>query len=214
MDRYSSFDCLKTSEVEGIDYRLRWRIGDSGIAILSIHGGEIEPGTSEISDAIAGIEHTFYSLEGLKKAGNRELHITSTAFDEPTALQIVCLSEIIISIHGCAALEPVVYVGGRDLELRRRILRMLCHVGFKAADGAHLEFGGVDLANICNLCGRGMGIQMEISRELRHRMFRDLTPKGRTRPTRVLHRFVRTIREAIEPFASIFVETQPDDATD
>ena len=65
MDRYSGFDELKRHEKEGVDYRIRARLGYSGIAILSIHGGDIEPGTSQIADAIAGQEHTFYALEGI-----------------------------------------------------------------------------------------------------------------------------------------------------
>jgi phage replication-related protein YjqB (UPF0714/DUF867 family) len=125
MDRYSSFEQLKTFEQEGVDFRVRWRIGSSGIAILSIHGGEIEPGTSLIADAIAGSDHTYYALEGLKSSGNRALHITSTQFDEPIAVDILCRSAIIISIHGCAEPEHLIYVGGRDLELSRRIQQKL-----------------------------------------------------------------------------------------
>lgn len=214
MDRYSNFDHLKTFEVEGVDYRVRWRIGSSGIAVMSIHGGDIEPGTSEIADGIAGGEHTFYSLEGLKKAGNRALHITSTLFDEPTALELVSHSEVIVSIHGCAAAEPVIYLGGRDLELGLRIQNNLCDAGFVATNGSNPSFQGVDLANICNLCGRGMGIQMEISRGLRRQLFRDLTPEGRKDPTPAFHRFTGAVRDAIEPFSSLFVELRSEESTD
>ena len=83
MDRYTSFKDLQQNEVEGTDYRIRWRAGRTGIALLCIHGGDIEPGTSEIADGIAGHDHTYYALEGMKDAGNKTLHITSTAFDEP-----------------------------------------------------------------------------------------------------------------------------------
>jgi phage replication-related protein YjqB (UPF0714/DUF867 family) len=214
MDKYSNFHQLKTGEVEGVDYRIRWRIGWSGIAVLSIHGGEIEPGTSRIADAIAGNEHSYYALEGLKKTGNMALHITSTLFDEPTAIEIVCQSEIIISIHGCAEREPVVHVGGCDLELRRRIQDHLTEAGFMATDCANPSFVGTNLANICNLCGRGMGVQLEISRGLRSRMFRDLTPEGRKYPTGTFHRFAQAVRDAIEPFALVFVEADPPEATD
>jgi phage replication-related protein YjqB (UPF0714/DUF867 family) len=107
-------------------------------------------------------------------------------------------------------------VGGRDLELRRRIQIRLRDAGFVATNCANPDFEGVNLANICNLSGRGMGIQMEVSRELRRRMFRDLTPKvnGRRRPTQVLYRFARTVRDAIEPYGTLFVELEPEDATD
>lgn len=183
-------------------------------AVLSIHGGEIEPGTSRIADTIAGSEHTFYALEGIKRSGNAVLHITSTLFDEPTAMEIVCYSEIIITVHGCAEMDEVVHVGGRDLDLRRRIQNYLCKAGFKATDSVNPRFVATNLANICNLCGRGMGVQLEISRGLRSRMFRDLTPEGRKHPTEIFSSFTRTVREAIEPFSDAFIEEAPLGSTD
>lgn len=200
MDRYSSFDQLKTFEQEGLDFRVRWRIGSSGIAILSIHGGEIEPGTSLIADAIAGSDHTYYALEGLKSSGNRALHITSTQFDEPIAIDIVCRSAIIISIHGCAEPEQLIYVGGRDLELRRRIRQKLKEAGFMALEAARSRFVGTDLANICNLCGRGMGVQLEISRGLRSLMLPGTHCRETGIPNELLVKFADAVREAIEPF--------------
>lgn len=200
MDKYSNFRCMKEYEQEGVDYRLRWHIGGSGIAILCIHGGDIEPGTSQIADGIAGNDHTFYALEGLKQAGNRALHITSTAFDEPVALQIVAQSDIIISIHGCSETVEVAYLGGLDKELRGRIQKALCEAGFGAAESAKPDLCGQDQANVCNLCGRGMGVQLEISRGLRTRLFHDLSIEGRERPTEAFYRFVEAVRGAIEPF--------------
>jgi len=202
MDPYDSFEALAVSERRGIDYRIRWRLGESGITILSIHGGDIEPGTTRIANAIAGPEHTFYSFEGIKDARNFLLHITSTLFDEPTAMEIVCASDIIISIHGCAEMNPVVYLGGLDFELRDRIAAVLRESGFQAPACPDPPFSGVDQENICNLCGRGMGVQLELSRGLRATMFRDLTPEGRRFPTPVLFRFARAVRDALAPFAA------------
>jgi phage replication-related protein YjqB (UPF0714/DUF867 family) len=200
MDNYRHFEQLREFEKEGVDFRIRWRIQDSGIAILSIHGGDIEPGTSEIADAIAGSDHTFYTFEGIKRAGNRKLHLTSTVFNEPIGLEIVCLSEIILSIHGCHETDAAVYLGGMDLELREHIQQRLASAGFHAVDDSSSKYPGRDPANICNICGRGMGIQLEISRGLRMQLFKDLTPQGRRFPTEVLSRFVRAIQEALEPF--------------
>jgi len=200
VDKYSNFQLMREFENEGVDYRVGWRIGSSGIAILCIHGGDIEPGTSQVADGIAGSDHTLYVLEGLKKSGNRTLHITSTLFDEPVALHIVCRSEIIISIHGCAELEEVVYLGGLDQELKKRIHDNLRDAGFRVLENENSSFGGVDRRNICNRCGRGMGVQMEISRGLRSQLFQDLTPAGREHPTEAFHRFVHAVRDALEPF--------------
>lgn len=51
-----------------------------------------------------------------------------------------------------------------------------------------------------------MGVQLEIGRGLRERMFRDLSPDGRRHPTAVFVRFIDTVRKAIAPFA---VEVRP-----
>jgi phage replication-related protein YjqB (UPF0714/DUF867 family) len=209
MDRYENFENLKDSERHGVDYRIRWRLGNSGIAILSIHGGEIEPGTTRIADAIAGWDHAFYTFEGIKTAGNLALHITSTRFDEPTAMEIVCQSDIIISIHGSSEMQPAAQLGGLDAELKNQILRELHAAGIQAAESSRLPFGATDQKNICNLCGRGMGVQMEISRGLRAMMFRDLTPEGRHHRTAVFARFTEAVRNAIAPFAVIYAETPP-----
>lgn len=214
MDQYTNFENLKHSEIQNTDYRIRYRIGCSGIAILGIHGGDIEPGTTRIADAIAGQEHAFYSFEGIKSRGNRSLHITSTCFDEPTALEIICDSEIIISIHGCSGMEPMVFLGGLDVELKHQILQELQKSGFQTMECSESHFSGIDYANICNLCGRGMGVQIEISRGLRALMFRDLTPEGRRYPTEVFTRFTRAIRKALDPFAVIYSETRPVEGTD
>jgi phage replication-related protein YjqB (UPF0714/DUF867 family) len=214
MDRYSSFEKLKLGEHQGADYRIQRRIGCSGIAILSIHGGEIEPGTTRIADAIAGPEHSFYSFEGMKNQGNLTLHITSTHFDEPTAMEIVCQSDIIISIHGSAGMEPMVQLGGLDVEITDQIGNKLRKAGFRVMECAGPPFGGKDQANICNLCGRGMGVQIEISRGQRSLMFRDLSPEGRMHPTEIFVAFTQAVREAIAPFAAIYAETHPLEGTD
>ncbi|AOY56833.1 MULTISPECIES: poly-gamma-glutamate hydrolase family protein [Desulfococcus] len=214
MDRYSSFENLNACERRGIDYRIRWRLGSTGVAILSIHGGEIEPGSTRIANAIAGWDHSFYAFEGIKPGGNLALHITSTRFDEPTVLDIVCQSDVAISIHGSAIMTPIVHLGGLDAELKHHIRRELHESGFQATDCIDRRFGATSLKNICNLCRRGMGVQMEISRGLRLMMFQDLTPEGRYYSTAIFTRFTEAVRRAVSPFALIYAETRPLTNTD
>jgi phage replication-related protein YjqB (UPF0714/DUF867 family) len=45
------------------------------LAILAPHGGGIEPGTSELAEAVAGEGLSFYAFEGLKRSGNAVLHV-------------------------------------------------------------------------------------------------------------------------------------------
>ena len=99
-DKYPNFDVLSRSEISGIDYQISVRRAGDAFAIVAPHGGGIEPGTSEIADAIAAGEFSFYAFEGLKSSGNTDLHITSTRFDEPMCLTLIRQSDIVLTLHG------------------------------------------------------------------------------------------------------------------
>lgn len=121
MAKYRSFEELAANETDGVDYRIRERYGLSGIAVIAIHGGGIEPGTTEIAEAVAGERHAFYTFSGLKPSGNACLHITSRHFNEPRGLRLVQHARTVVSIHGCGDTEPVVLLGGRFVRLGQRI---------------------------------------------------------------------------------------------
>ncbi len=199
MGKYSCFEGLRANESRGADFEVRLRRGGSGIAVISIHGGTIEPGTSEVAEAVAGADHSFYTFSGMKKAGNKDLHITSTIFDEPDALEIVRCSETVISVHGCSGEEEFVHVGGIDFRLRECIEERLRQAGFKTPRRAW-SLRGLDKRNICNLCRRGMGVQLEISKGLRARMFGDLSYGADLQCSGTFHEFIHAVRKAIEPF--------------
>ncbi|MGH8551010.1 MAG: poly-gamma-glutamate hydrolase family protein, partial [Methylococcales bacterium] len=136
MDHYRNFAHLKNHETEFRDYRIRVRERASGTVILAPHGGWIERGTSQIADAMAGDEHTFYAFEGLKPGlkSNRILHITSDHFDEPSAVAIVTRAKRVITIHGARGSESAIYLGGLDRELRIALLDSLRSNGFQTCD--------------------------------------------------------------------------------
>ena len=234
MDKYSCFEELSAHEARGSDYEVLRRHGTSGIAVLSIHGGGIEPGTSEIADAIAGADHSFYTFRGIKQSGNRDLHITSTTFDEPSALEIVCRSDTIISIHGSSGQEEFVHAGGLDSELRRCIEAKLRLAGFKTPPGPwslypesedrhpasctaataeelrkpfrmEMRLRGLDKRNICNRSRRARGVQLEISKGLRTTLLRSLF-NGAGAASESFPWFIQAVREAMEPF-KIQIET-------
>ena len=91
------------------------RHNHSDILITAIHGGSIEPGTTEIARRISNIgQYNFYTFEGLRSDNNAQLHITSTVFDEPQLLDMLNHSSKTISIHRYAGDEPNVYVACKD----------------------------------------------------------------------------------------------------
>ena len=193
--KYASYLELREAEEEGLDYRVRLRAGSSGIAVMAPHGGEIEPGTSEIAEAVAGRDHAFYSFEGLKPGSNLELHISSTLFDEPRALEAAAASSSVITIHGCREGDPVVLVGGRDAQLRREAAGALEEAGFVVREDPRLP--GRSPLNLCNRSRLGRGVQLELSRGLRRTLFPDLTRNARSNPLPRFERFVAALRATL-----------------
>jgi hypothetical protein len=64
-DRYSSFKALATDKRLNIDYGYRWDDRGTEVIVLVPHGGWIEPGTSQLGEAITGDDLSFYAFEGL-----------------------------------------------------------------------------------------------------------------------------------------------------
>jgi phage replication-related protein YjqB (UPF0714/DUF867 family) len=194
MDKYSSFEHLRQKEREGESYRIRIRKGNRLVAVVAPHGGAIEPGTSEIAEAIAGCDYTLYSFEGIKAAHNFEMHITSASFDEPFGVSIVKNARLVIAVHGCSGNGEVIYVGGRDSELKGRICAALLSAGFPVEECSRPGLRGTDARNICNRGLTGAGVQLEISRGLRRTMLN--YPKNGVGPikTALFHRFVHVLR--------------------
>jgi len=196
MDKYLNFRHLDNNEREGVDYQIRWQQGVTGFCIMALHGGNIEPGTSGIAEGIAGQDHAFYAFEGIKARGNRKLHLTSTAFDEPKALWLASMSETIIAIHGCEGDEPLVYFGGLAVPLIEKITESLEANGVAVREHPTPENKGIHPNNICNLGSKGKGVQLELAKNLRSQMFVGTSIDGRC-PTEVFYRFARAIRNVL-----------------
>ena len=197
IDKYAKYDDLKQHEREGEDYVVILREDNLRIAVITPHGGGIEPGTVAIADWVAGGEHTFYAFKGIKKKGNAALHITSNRFDEPEGVRIAKNAEVVVSIHGYHGNDDVVYIGGKNQDLKLKIMHMLNKAGFHAEISTKPGLRGQDPENICNLCRTGEGVQLEISRGSRDRMFDSLGRRSWRKKTVLFFKFVDTLREAL-----------------
>jgi len=173
MIEYPNFAALKQAEREGVDFDIVCRHKPSPVAVIAPHGGEIEPGTSEIAAAIAGDEFNFYCFEGRKPKGNTALHITSSNFDEPRCLDLISSCDRVVAVHGCRKGKLTAFMGGRDAELRDSIRDRLEASGFRAAFASNADLQGVSPRNICNKGRRRCGAQLEVSRDLRDELRRD-----------------------------------------
>lgn len=134
---------------------------------MAPHGGKIEPATAEVAEAIAGMDYSFYSFEGLKVDGIGSLHIESHLFDEPRGLRAVEEADRVITVHGQVdRKEEFVMVGGLDDGLRLEIQRQLESSGFQTRPPSE-GLMGTDPMNICNRGRLRRGVQLEISRKVR-----------------------------------------------
>jgi phage replication-related protein YjqB (UPF0714/DUF867 family) len=191
MSAYSRFGDLVDHEVEGRDYRIRVELKDPRILIMAPHGGNIERTTSEIAEAIAGVDYSFYSLEGLKVEGNSVLHIESHLFDEPRALQAVQKAVVVITVHGqIDQKDGFVMVGGLDESLGSEMKRQLEGAGFETRPPTE-GLMGTDPMNICNRGRLKQGVQLEISRKIRDLLRTD---------EEQLQKFADAIRKGIKKF--------------
>lgn len=189
MISYTSFKELAIHEKEGQDYRIRIQLRDPRVLIMAPHGGKIEPTTAEIAEAIAGMDYSFYSFEGLKVDGNSVLHIESHLFDEPRALQVVQKAEVVITVHGqIDQKEEFVMIGGLNEILRSEIIQQLEEMGFQTRPPTE-GLAGTDSQNICNRGKLRRGVQLEISRKVR-----DLLKNDRNR----LRIFAEAVMRAIQ----------------
>lgn len=179
MDRYRNFGELQVYEVENRDYKINHKRGKHPVLIMSPHGGNIEPFTSQIAEWIAGTDFSLYIFEGIKETGIRDLHITSHHFDEPVALELVTEADIVLTIHGLLnSVDEFIMVGGLDTDLGDELKIALSKADFTIRE-SETQYSGLHPNNICNRGRSGKGIQLEITYTLRKRLFEDLDCRQR-----------------------------------
>lgn len=198
MDKYTCFAELAQHERNDEDYTIFYRETGSRLAVIAPHGGGIEPGTIDIADMLAGCDYTFYAFKGLKKKGNRTLHISSNSFDEARGVGIVRNAQTVISIHGSRHNAKMVQIGGRHQELKQKIMTALLAAGFDAMICDVPGLRGIKPSNICNRCRSGKGVQLEISRGLRNKLFDNLDHRSLRQKTILFYKFVNTLKEVLQ----------------
>ena len=196
-DKYRDFHDLSGTECLGVDFGIRLNNLSVPVAIIAPHGGKIEWGTSEIAAAIAGNVYNLYCFEGMKSKDNRDLHITSTRFDEPKCVNLISACDLVVAVHGCQGDDQTIYLGGRDKDLREAIRENLQNAGFTTETHADPNLQGVNPDNICNRGRRGRGVQLEISKGLRTALLQASLTEG----AGTLSHLANAVRCAIDELA-------------
>jgi phage replication-related protein YjqB (UPF0714/DUF867 family) len=197
-DKYSSFAELARFEEEGQTYRIRIRSVGSRTFIVAPHGGGIERGTSELTQAVAADDLSFYIFEGIKKSGNHDLHIMSTRFDEPQCLELIQQVERVVTIHGESRDKDVLFLGGLDAAGLQQMQSCLEKNGFAVMKPDKVYLKGTAVSNVCNRSGSGAGVQIEIAEGMRRTFFKSLTADGARVTTARFRQFVSAVREGIQ----------------
>ncbi|MEC1943209.1 poly-gamma-glutamate hydrolase family protein [Bacillus velezensis] len=178
-DKYRNFEELKANE-SPFNFSVFSKEQDTDVLILAPHGGGIEGGTSELAKELSEAYST-YLFEALKIPGAFDLHLTSTNFDEPRALEMLQEHEFTLSLHGYASNVEHVLVGGTDRNKAEAITRTLNNAGYSAElldEGTRLS--GSSPNNVANKNKSGKSIQLELSTGLRKSMFNTFSLKGRS----------------------------------
>lgn len=196
MDKYNSFEELRNKESPE-SYEIDCCDRSSKIVIIAPHGGGIEPGTSELSEHIAGDKLSYFNFKGVKNKSNKDLHIKSERYDELQARSLVKSSDVAVSIHGEEGNDEKVYIGGLNANLISELTTVLLESGFSVSKTLPARLAGKDPNNICNDCKSKEGVQIEISHGLRKKMFKDLTRKGRVEKTEKFKQFVAAVQNGL-----------------
>lgn len=198
MDQYRNFHELSQRETEGRDFRVRFEErGEAKTIVIAPHGGSIEPGTSELADAISSRDCHLALFEGIKATGNRDLHITSTNFDHPAFLDLVRRCDYVVAVHGEHSEENTTYIGGADDRLRSFISVALRSAGFDVKIHTSPSLQGESPENICNKGSTNIGVQLELARGLRRALFDSLSATGRLTRTATFAEFVTAVRSGL-----------------
>jgi phage replication-related protein YjqB (UPF0714/DUF867 family) len=223
MDKYGSMTDLYADQAneEGTTYGKRWRRHEwsqlveeqatdnmeTQTIVMAIHGGGIEPGTSEIAFAAAGYHpatliptsdgqglHDVWLFEGLlpRSTGNSHLHVTAIHYNEPIATELVQNAHRCLSLHGCSDIQAKVserqpmgkiQIGGLDFELRQIVLEELTSAQIPAEITTDDDLKGEDPRNIGNKTQLGGCVQLEMGARYRASLFGTNTRPGRKHTT-------------------------------
>ncbi|MBI4678793.1 MAG: poly-gamma-glutamate hydrolase family protein [Elusimicrobia bacterium] len=173
-DLYPDFLSMKEASREGKDYRVRFEDRKSSVTVFAIHGGNIEPGTSQGALAVAGSDWNYYLFEcprSFKKC--RRLHVTASHFDDPAAVALATSSVLAVSVHGARDMVESVCVGGANAAKRASMVKSLTEAGIPANEPCR-RLPGSGPRNIVNRSQQA-GVQLEVSAPLCRKLEKDVS---------------------------------------
>lgn len=197
-DKYKTFEQLKSTEGTKA-FKIQFADRGSSIVIATPHGGKIEYGTSEITRGISGEKYSYYIFEGKKRSSNKDLHITSSNFDEPICRQLLKKAEIILTVHGKKGTDMNIYIGGLHTDLKNTLRKELISAGFNVKKSAN-HLAGAHPNNICNIGQEKKGVQLEICRGLRNSIVESIQDQSNSSKSSIFNLFCKSINKGLNNF--------------
>lgn len=213
-DKYESMTELMSKTKRGEDWDIEVIDTDSSVISMAVHGGGIEPGTTELARVTAEKGgYNFFSFVAKMSSGNTDLHVTSTNYDAPEIIEKIQDSNQSISIHGASGTEPYTYMGGENTALKNMIWDSLESRGFECRESPG-NLAGVEPMNIANRTKDGMGVQLELSTKQRKDFFenQNWAAANRNNPdkwTDDMKRYAEAIVEAVEEYVKRDITEKP-----
>ena len=203
-DRYADFTELKKDTIKNKDWLIKTKHRkNKDILVTAIHGGGIEPGTTEIARRISNVgKYNFYTFEGLRKSNNDQLHVTSTHFNEPILDKLLKNTKETLSIHGFSGDDPIVYIGGKDKEMSHSIAKELRKKHFTVKESPN-KIDAKSSDNIANKNESNSGVQLELTTALRKQFFKHYKLDRHTRSdsdkyTKDFYKFANAVQKGVE----------------
>ena len=170
-DRFKSMTELMEHTVENTDWIINSIDRNSNVIITAIHGGAIEPATTELAELTAekgGFD--YFTFKAIRTKGNAELHVTSRHYDEPKLMKMIANNQYAIAIHGCKGEDEIVYMGGKDEQLMDEMTAEFEKLGIIVRQ-APSHMSGAHDDNIVNCCKTEKGVQLELTSGIRKKLF-------------------------------------------
>lgn len=199
---FNSFPELVLNCDANLDYRVQVTDRGATTTIICIHGGAIEPLTSELAAAIAGAEYNLYDLQGLRAGDNQILRIPVARFEEVRLFTLLKRSQIAVSLDGVPGVDQVVHLGGCNALLKQILCTQLTQSGYRVC-APYTPGAAHDPARFYNAPNEG-GVLLELSEALRAEMTAELlTGRSWQQPSSwrsCFFRFTAAVRSALQTF--------------
>ncbi|MCE5258029.1 MAG: poly-gamma-glutamate hydrolase family protein [Chloroflexi bacterium] len=164
----NSFSELVLGYVAQKDYCIQITDRGADVTLAAVHGGLIEPLTSELVHAIAGSEHNIYELKGLIDGANTVMRIPSARFSEMRLNALVRRSLVCVAVDGVPGSQELIHLGGKNTRLKAILAEQLAQSGFTVATSYSLG-AAHDPTRYYNVAKDG-GVLLELSEAMRMSM--------------------------------------------